>query len=121
MENINLTEDIFKKHYMICALWTEEEQMGNLTIFDFSDEALEKVQKDVKAFLEKAGDLINEDNAEQAGHDFWLTRNGHGAGFWDRGDEFYGGKKNAEKLSAIARKMGEITIEAGDDNKVYFL
>lgn len=20
-----------------------------------------------------------------AGHDFWLTRNGHGAGFWDRG------------------------------------
>lgn len=22
---------------------------------------------------------------EQAGHDFWLTRNGHGAGFWDRG------------------------------------
>lgn len=22
---------------------------------------------------------------EQAGHDFWLTRNHHGAGFWDRG------------------------------------
>lgn len=22
---------------------------------------------------------------DQAGHDFWLTRNGHGAGFWDRG------------------------------------
>ena len=21
----------------------------------------------------------------QAGHDFWLTRNAHGAGFWDRG------------------------------------
>ena len=21
----------------------------------------------------------------QAGHDFWLTRNGHGVGFWDRG------------------------------------
>ena len=20
---------------------------------------------------------------QQAGHDFWLTRNGHGAGFWD--------------------------------------
>lgn len=24
-------------------------------------------------------------NAELAGHDFALTRNGHGAGFWDRG------------------------------------
>lgn len=22
--------------------------------------------------------------ARRAGHDFWLTRNGHGAGFWDR-------------------------------------
>lgn len=22
---------------------------------------------------------------EKAGHDFWLTRSGHGAGFWDRG------------------------------------
>lgn len=22
-------------------------------------------------------------NARQAGHDFWLTRNRHGAGFWD--------------------------------------
>lgn len=24
-------------------------------------------------------------NDELAGHDYWLTRNGHGAGFWDRG------------------------------------
>jgi hypothetical protein len=23
-------------------------------------------------------------NEQLAGHDFWLTRNGHGAGFWDR-------------------------------------
>ncbi len=23
------------------------------------------------------------DNVERAGQDFWLTRNGHGAGFWD--------------------------------------
>lgn len=23
-------------------------------------------------------------SARRAGHDFWLTRNGHGAGFWDR-------------------------------------
>jgi hypothetical protein len=22
---------------------------------------------------------------DMVGHDFWLTRNGHGAGFWDRG------------------------------------
>lgn len=38
-----------------------------------------------------------------AGHDFWLTRNGHGAGFWDRGmpDEI------GEGLSDIAKGYGE--------------
>lgn len=36
-----------------------------------------------------------------AGHDFWLTRNGHGAGFWDRGLGDVG-----EKLSAAARLCG---------------
>lgn len=40
-------------------------------------------QADNAALLEywytKAGET-----PERAGHDFWLTRNGHGAGFWDR-------------------------------------
>jgi hypothetical protein len=39
----------------------------------------------------------------QLGHDLWLTRNGHGAGFWDSGLPDGLG----ERLSAVARKMGE--------------
>lgn len=37
-----------------------------------------------RALLEEA---INAEgySIEQAGSDFWLTRNGHGTGFWDRG------------------------------------
>lgn len=40
--------------------------------------------------------------AESAGHDFALTRNGHGAGFWDRGLGDLG-----ERLSGAARPFGE--------------
>lgn len=51
----------------------------------------------------------------QAGHDFWLTRNGHGAGFWD-GDwpEPY-----ASKLDAAAKAAGSLDAYLGDDGKVY--
>ena len=54
------------------------------------------------------------DALEYAGHDFWLTRNGHGAGFWDRG---YG--ECGDRLSAAARVYGECYLYAGDDNKIY--
>ncbi len=39
---------------------------------------------------------------ECAGHDFYLTRNGHGTGFWDRDAGAVG-----EQLSAAARRHGE--------------
>ena len=57
----------------------------NYTVNDFSFTALEIAKKDCKAFQEaNAADLADID-CEQAGHDFWLTRNRHGTGFWDRG------------------------------------
>lgn len=48
---------------------------------------------------------------EQIGHDLWLTRNGQGAGFWDR-PELYG-KNQAAILTAMARAMGrhEVTFD----------
>lgn len=41
----------------------------------------------------------------QAGIDLWLTRNGHGTGFWDRGD-LYG--ENTHVLTALAKAMGAV-------------
>ncbi len=37
-----------------------------------------------------------------AGHDFWLTRGGHGVGFWDRGLDALG-----DRLTAAAEAFGE--------------
>ena len=55
------------------------------------------------------------DNDEQAGHDFWLTRNGHGAGFWD------GDWKDpyADMLTKGAKCYGEFEPYLGDDGLIY--
>jgi len=49
------------------------------------------------------------DAMEQHGHDFALTRNGHGAGFWDRG---YG--EDGDTLSDAARAYGEYSVLTDD-------
>lgn len=46
---------------------------------------------------------------EQLGHDLWLTRNGHGVGYWDR-PEIYG-EANATLFTRLARAMGEHDAE----------
>lgn len=50
----------------------------------------------------------------QAGHDFWLTRNGHGAGFWDRGLGELG-----ERLTRAAKIYGGVDLYVGDDGLIY--
>ena len=46
--------------------------------------------------------------------DFWLTRNGHGAGFWDRGLGSVG-----DELTKNAKPFGSVDAYVGDDGKVY--
>jgi len=62
---------------------------------------------------------------DQAGHDLWLTRNGHGAGFWDRPDVY--GEALAQELTRVAKSMGssdaefegaEIEIDNADSDAV---
>lgn len=66
-----------------------------------------RAKRDCKAFIAVAGDRIEAYDASQVGHDLWLTRNGHGAGFWDRTqyDAWY-----QFDLSRIARAMGEVHL-----------
>jgi len=60
-----------------------------------------------------AGEIdLNEFDPVQIGHDLWLTRNGHGAGFWDK-PEIYGAD-NARVLTLMARAMGEHNAEFGE-------
>lgn len=49
---------------------------------DISTEAEEYLKEDARAFWAEHRELLKE-NPGRAGHDFWLSRNGHGAGFFD--------------------------------------
>jgi hypothetical protein len=86
-ENMN-TENLEEMvaGFITCGLWSESSfQSHNFDADDIAPESLAAITADCAMFLDiNAKDLANI-NAEQAGHDFWLTRNGHGVGFWDRG------------------------------------
>lgn len=51
----------------------------------------------------------------QLGHDLWLTRNRHGAGFWD-GDW---PSPLAESLTEFSNELGECVAYLGDDKLLY--
>jgi hypothetical protein len=57
-----------------------------------------------------------EGREEQAGHDFWLTRCGHGAGFFD-GDWPEAG----DHLTDACKKFREVNLHVGDDGFIYFI
>lgn len=52
---------------------------------------------------------------EQVGHDIWLTRNQHGAGFWDRG---YG--PLGQRLTEAAHALGEDNVWIDQDGELHF-
>lgn len=116
--------DTFVRQYLETALWSStdnsDESGGvpldeNYNVEDIDDESIEQAIKDCADFRgSNADDLANAGDDSQNGHDFWLTRNGHGAGFWDRG---YGDV--GERLSKAAEVYGECDAGVGDDGKIY--
>lgn len=122
--------DFFTRQYLETAFWTDEERLKEEAEemgfdpdehdFEWSMEAMDQAKEDCKAFRsDRTVELLDEAGAkddEQNAHDFWLTRNHHGAGFWDRGyEEEYG-----RELTAIAERFGEKSTYLGDDGLIYF-
>lgn len=128
----NVTLDAFTKSYIIAALWSSIDDDGepldkNYNISDIDPASLRKIETDCAKFQKDNSELYEKGgwNDEQAGHDFWLTRNRHGAGFWDRsydGISFSGNKLDKEigkKLTDISHKYGESNLYVGDDKKLH--
>jgi len=80
---------------------------------ELSEESKAKMKHDARQFWDRCKHLIEHNAIEQAGHDFWLTRNGHGAGFWDRADDLYLGWDKF--LTEVSKEHGEVWICLGDD------
>ncbi len=117
--------DTFTLAYVTCALWSSTDYNGNA--FDGCDadslapSALQTMIDDCKDFqrtneglLSKAQELDASYTIDRAGHDFWLTRNRHGAGFWDRGLGIVG-----KDLTEMAHPYGSCGIYKGDDGLLY--
>lgn len=122
--------DEFAKAYIQTALWSSIEDDDipldeNYSEDDLAPECLAKMVADCARFQSENADDLNPDNClkygpdfgpmGRAGHDFWLTRNGHGAGFWD-GDwvDIVG-----ERLTKASKTFGECDLYVGDDGKIY--
>lgn len=115
--------------YVGAALWssyTESEPNGGETmdqdydVDDIAAEAYEAMRFDCLRFWMVAGPLIFQLSdtpsiVSSAGHDLWLTRNRHGAGYWD------GDWPNwlSDRLTPLARSLGEVHLVVGDDTKIH--
>lgn len=102
-ENINISQHNVKKileNYLEAAIFTDEEQVINtfeednpdgnpddidFNIHNFDDDTIKKSTEDIENFLKAVGSAADGIDDTMLGHDFWLTRNGHGANFRDRG------------------------------------
>ena len=101
--------------YITCALWSSTDDDGEpLDDYDLREDAHETMRADVANFVTSCSDLdLSEMDAEQFGHDFWLTRNGHGAGFWDRGLGELG-----DILTERCKPYGECNLYVDDGGEV---
>jgi hypothetical protein len=117
------TEEFFNG-YIEFALWsssdpnddsgTSFERLNYDKEDDIAPETLAKMKEDCDNFYSEYHDWWeNENDDYKAGGDFWLTREGHGAGFWD------GGYKLGKELTDAAHAYGEFTLYLGDDGMIH--
>lgn len=127
----------FTSAYIECALWSSNDESrddggdpldANYSEADLAPETRAKIEADCKAFYDANARIFLSATAPiqalsaQAGHDFWLTRNGHGAGFGD-GDWLtapYDLSESAEaQLEAASEAFGTFDLVVGDDGQIW--
>ena len=115
--------DKFLQAYIVAALWSTTDGTtpeggdfldANYGVDDLAPETLAMMKADCARFqAENAHDI--DGRHEQAGHDFLLTRNHHGAGYWD-GDR---PKEAGDRLTGACKSYPEVCLYVGDDGLIY--
>lgn len=127
--------DDFTQGYIEAAFFTDAENLPDIVTLDAKDLAPDAIgriaaecmqfQQTYSAALKRAygykhnmdaieANSLPDYDAEQAGRDFWFTRNRHGAGYWDRGLG-----KPGDDLTEAAHTFSEVSLVLGDDGKIY--
>jgi hypothetical protein len=103
----------------------EQEPLDNYFSYeDFDEDSLRKAEGDCDEFFnllelhglyDFAAQFADDD---EIAHDFWLTRNGHGAGFWD-GDYDDGVDDLGDKLTELCKGFGEQYVWVDESGKLH--
>ena len=104
--------------YLTCALWCENLD-GDFSIDQVTKASYKLAEDDIREFIFLVGLVPRKALIDRAvggvssrirdsamGHDLWLTRNGHGAGFWD-GDW---AEPYASIMTDAAKMLGERNV-----------
>lgn len=117
----NFDFEAFFQGYLAAALWSSIDEEGNplddaYGKDDIHPAAMAQMRKDCRDFMESNKDdlmMAYKNGEESAGIDFWLTRNGHGAGFWERGLGALGARLTK------ASKQDSCYLYVGDDGMIH--
>lgn len=115
----------FLRGYLITALWSSTDDEGNPLDRDFaitsiSTESLLSAWAECSRFIRECEtDLIHLDD-ERNGHNFWLTRNCHGSGFWDECVDDESAELAMQQLTRASDAFSEVDLYIGDDQKLHF-
>ena len=114
--------DKFTEAYIVAALWSSTDESTpaggdpldkNYGPDDLAPETLQRMKADCEKFqAENAQDIDGRE--DQAGHDFLLTRNHYGCGYWD-GDWPEAG----DRLTKACQSYPEVSLYVGDDGRIY--
>lgn len=88
---------------------------------DIDPNSLIQAYLDIKKFISDVNpqyiqEAIHDQGTERLGHDIWLTRNHHGAGFFDH---FYDSDME-QALTKAAQELKEVNLYIGDDYMLHF-
>jgi hypothetical protein len=117
--------DRFTAAYIETALWSSTDDNdvpldATYSTDDLAPETLREMNAECADFQAASADLIAAAcrvagySEDLAGYDYWLTRNGHGVGFWCRDLEEIG-----DALTQAAEAAGERWLYVGDDGLIY--
>lgn len=125
----------FVNGYIDCAVWLAEgNENQSVDARDLPEDILHDLANDAIDFF-NSNDLDLERcvekggySYERGGHDFWLTRNRHGAGFWDSHYPALDGNKDMteliryafDRLTRNSHPYGESFLDVSNEPYVLF-
>ena len=111
--------------YLEAAFGTTTDDDGelleaNYSVSDLSPSAKSRLLNEFFNFVKRVDKLVPDHDFSPAdlASDFWMTRNGHGTGFWDNQGKPWQDEEVAKMLTDIAHSFGEQDLYISDAGQV---